>query len=114
MLPLSALPTGPQRLNTRPAAIFSGATVGAHTVVSSDFVVADANGVLFLAEDGLDDIIAAAITCRETEARQLKAMREGRSFRDQVRFSEYIAHRDQKPGYTFREHLKEIEAAGEA
>ncbi|MBI3710572.1 MAG: RraA family protein [Proteobacteria bacterium] len=111
---LGALPTGPQRLDARPADIVCRATVGAHVVTSGDFVVADANGVLFLPEDRLDDIIAAAVAARETEGRQLRAMRTGRSYRSQVRFSEYLSRRERDAGYGFRQHLKDIEAAGEA
>jgi 4-hydroxy-4-methyl-2-oxoglutarate aldolase len=110
---LGALPTGPQRLNARPADILSRATVGAHVIAPSDFVVADANGVLFLPEDRLDEIIAAAVTYRETEARQLKAMRTGQSYRTQVRFSEYVSRRKRDVSFGFRQHLKDIEAAGE-
>ena len=110
---MGALPTGPQRLNARPADIFSRATVGQHVITSSDFVVADANGVLFLPEDRLDDIIAAAVAYRETEARQLEAMAAGRNFRSQIRFSEYMSRRDRDAGYGFRQHLKDIEAAGD-
>jgi 4-hydroxy-4-methyl-2-oxoglutarate aldolase len=110
---LGALPTGPQRLHARPPDVCSRATVGPHAITSSDFVVADANGVLFLPEDRLGDIIAAAVVYRETEARQLKAMREGRSYRSQVRFSDYLSRRQREPSYGFRQHLKDIEAAGE-
>ena len=81
---LGALPTGPQRLHARPPDIFSRATVGAHAVTASDVVVADANGVLFLPEDRVADVVAAAVGYRETEARQLHAMRAGRSFRSQI------------------------------
>lgn len=110
---LGALPTGPQRLNDRPTDIFDRAMVGTHVVSRGDFVVADANGVLFLPEDRLDDIIAAAITYRETEARQLKAMSAGRTYRSQVRFDEYMSRRERDASYGFRQHLKEIAAAGE-
>lgn len=110
---LGALPTGPQRLHARPANVFNRATIGAHVVTSSDFVAADANGVLFLPEDRLENIIAAAVDCRETEARQLKAMKDGQFYRSQVRFNDYLARRQQDAGYGFRQHLKEIAAAGE-
>jgi len=73
----------------------------------------DANGVLFLPQERLDDIVAAAVIYRETEVRQLKAMSEGKSYRSQTRFSEYLARRGQNPGYGFRQHLRDIEAAGE-
>jgi 4-hydroxy-4-methyl-2-oxoglutarate aldolase len=110
---LGALPTGPQRLHARSADVFSRATIGAHAITSSDFVAADANGVLFLPDDRLEEIIAAAVDCRETEARQLKAMKNGQSYRSQVRFGDYLARRQQDISYGFRQHLKEIAAAGE-
>jgi regulator of RNase E activity RraA len=110
---LGALPTGPQRLHTRPPDIFSRAAFGPHAITTADFVVADANGVLFLPEERLADVVAAATVYRETEARQLQAMREGRSYRAQTRFKEYLTRREREPGYGFRQHLKDIEAAGE-
>lgn len=111
---LGAFPTGPQRLNARPADILDRAIVGAHCISTADFVVADANGVLFLPEDRLESIIAAAFAYREVEARQLEAMRAGRTYRSQVRFEEYVSRRQHEPGYGFRQHLKAIAAAGEA
>jgi len=110
---MGSLPTGPQRLHVRPPDILTRALVGTHVITSSDFVVGDANGVLFLPEDRLEDIVAAAIAYRETEARQLKGMKEGRGYRVQTRFSEYLARRQRDPSYGFRQHLKDIEAAGE-
>lgn len=111
---MGALPTGPQRLHTRPTDAFKSATIGTHVITSNDFVVADANGVLFLPEARLEDVITAAIAYRETEAKQLKAMRTGLPYRSQVHFAEYVARRDKDPSYGFRQHLKEIAAAGEA
>ena len=110
---LGALPTGPQRFNARSPDAFTKIVVGQHVITSSDFVAADANGVIFLPEDRLADIITAAISYRETEARQLKAMSAGRSYRNQVRFSEYLSRREREPSYGFRQYLKDIEAAGE-
>lgn len=111
---LGALPTGPQRLDPTPADVFAWAAVGPHVVTPSDFVVADANGVLFLPEARLADIIAAGVAVRDTERRQIKAMETGRSFRSQVRFSDYLSRRDRDASYSFRQHLKDIQAAGEA
>lgn len=110
---LGALPTGPQRLHVRPPDTFTRATFGQHAITSSDIVIADANGVLFLPEDRIEEIISAATVYRETEARQLKAMAEGRTYRTQTRFSEYLEKRAKEPTYGFRQHLKDIEAAGE-
>jgi 4-hydroxy-4-methyl-2-oxoglutarate aldolase len=110
---LGALPTGPQRLSARPSDILSAAIVGGYVVTSHDFVVADASGVLFLPDDRLHEIVDAAVGCRDTEARQFMAMRAGRSYRNQVRFDDYVSRRNQDAGYNFRQHLKDIEAAGE-
>jgi regulator of RNase E activity RraA len=110
---LGALPTGPQRLDARPADVFSRATVGPHVVTSSDLVAADADGVLFLPEARLDDIVAAAVAIRDTERRHTEAMETGRSFRSQVRFSEYLSRRDRDASYSFRRHIRDVEAAGE-
>lgn len=111
---LGAIPTGPQRLHPRPKDIVERATVGMQIVTPQDYVVADANGVIFLAEERLEAIVNAAAAYRETEARQLKAMAAGRSYRVQTRFKDYLSRRDREAGYGFRQHLKEIEAAGEA
>jgi 4-hydroxy-4-methyl-2-oxoglutarate aldolase len=110
---LGALPNGPQRLDARPADVFNRAKVGTHIIKSHDFVVADGNGVLFLPEERLPDIIAAALIIRDTERRQIKHMERGRTLRTQLRFSEYISRREQDPNYTFRQHVKDIEAAVE-
>jgi 4-hydroxy-4-methyl-2-oxoglutarate aldolase len=111
---LGAFPTGPQRLNARPLDVLSAAIVGTHVVTPGDFVVADANGVLFLPENRLEEVVDAAVICRDTEARQLTAMKGGRNYRSQVRFEEYMLRRSRDAGYNFRQHLKDIEAAGEA
>ncbi len=110
---MGSLPTGPQRLHVRPPDVFERAAFGTHVITTEDVVLADANGVLFLPSAHLDEIVDAATAYRETEARQLKAMRESRSYRDQSRFAEYLAKRKTHPAYGFRQHLKDIEAAGE-
>ena len=110
---MGTLPTGPQRLHARPPDVFERATVGPHAVTLNDIVVADSNGVLFLPEARLEQIVDAAVAYRATEARQLSAMREGKTYRDLVRFPEYLERRRKEPSYGFRQHLKDIEAAGE-
>ncbi len=110
---MGSCPSGPQRLHVRPPDMFQRANVGQHAITASDIVVAEANGVLFLPADHLGQIVEAATAYRETEARQLKAMREGRSYRTQSRFADYLVKRAANSGYGFRQHLKDIEAAGE-
>lgn len=110
---LGSLPNGPQRLHIRPAEAFERAIVGAQVVTPRDIVIGDTNGVLFIAEDKLEQVVSAAMTYRDTEARQLAAMREGRTFRDLIRFPDYIAKRKDDPAYGLRAHLKAIAGAGE-
>lgn len=110
---MGALPTGPQRLHPRPPDVFDRVVFGTHAITSNDYVVADSNGVLFLPRDKLSDIVTAATAYRETEAHQLKAMREGQNYRSQTRFDDYLARRAKDPAYGFRQHLKAIAAAGE-
>lgn len=110
---MGALPTGPQQLRARPADAFAQATVGGHVITKEDFIVADQNGVLFLPCSRLAEVVDAAVHYRDTEARQLKAMREGSSYRRQTRFAAYLKRREREPGYGFRQHLKDVEAAGE-
>jgi hypothetical protein len=40
-------------------------------------------------------------------------MRDGRSYRSQTKFNEYLKRRDTDGAYGFRQHLKDIAAAGE-
>ena len=110
---MGSLPAGPQRLHVRPPDIFDRAMVGQHTITSNDIVAADSNGVLFLPEARLEQIVTAAINYRATEARQLEAMRGGKSYRDLIRFRKYLERRQLEPTFGFRQHLKDIEAAGE-
>jgi 4-hydroxy-4-methyl-2-oxoglutarate aldolase len=42
-----------------------------------------------------------------------EAMETGRSFRSQVRFDEYVSRRTRDASYSFRQHIKSVEAAGE-
>lgn len=110
---LGALPTGPQRSAIRPGDVLSRAAFGRNTVTRADFVIADANGALFIAEDLIEEVIRAAIKYRDMEASQLKAMRGGISYRSQTRFADYLDKRKTIPAYGFRDHLKVIAAAGE-
>lgn len=109
---VGSLPTGPQRLHAR-SNPFNRAVVGQQSVTKLDFVVADSNGVLFIGEEVIGDVIEAAKAYRDREARQLAAMRDGTSYRAQVNFSTYLARRSENPQYGFRQHLKDIAAAGE-
>lgn len=108
---LGTIPTGPQRLDPRSADALSWARVGTFVLTSSDFVVGDADGVIFLAEDRIPAIVSAAEAIRTTEREQARKMRSGTSLRKQVRFDEYLARRATNPRLGFREHLRSVGGA---
>jgi 4-hydroxy-4-methyl-2-oxoglutarate aldolase len=108
---LGTMPAGPQRIDPRSPDALAWARVGDSVITSADFVVADADGVLFLQEERLSAVVPAAETIKTTEREQARRMRGGTSFREQSRFSEYIARRAANPRLGFREHLR---AAGKA
>jgi len=108
---LGAIPTGPHRVDPRSPDALSSARVGAQVVTSSDLVVADADGVIFLHQDRLSSIVSAAEAIRATERDQACKMHSGTSLREQVHFDEYIARRATNPLFGFREHLRAVGGA---
>jgi regulator of RNase E activity RraA len=108
---MGAIPTGPLRLDARPADALESATVGDWTVGRADLVVADDDGVLFVPAAGAADIFALAETIRDTERGQADRIRAGVSLRSQVQFASYLARRQQTPSLTFRDHLRAVGGA---
>jgi len=79
-------------------------------VTRDDLVLADDDGVLFVAVADADAVADAAASIRDTERRQATLMRAGTSLREQTRFADYRAERD-RSGITFRQHLRSIGGA---
>ncbi len=82
------------------------ARMGSWIVTNQDFVVCDADGVLLLPESSLRAVVDVAMEIRQTERGQAGSMNAGVSFREQTRFSEYLAMRARTPDLTPREYLK--------
>ena len=113
-LPLFSLgvtSAGPQRLDNRPPDVFENAFVGEYRVTAGDIVVADGDGVVFLPQDRVGELIAAAAAIREVERNQALGMASGKSLRDQLHFKEYLAQRQRDSQYSFRQHLRQIGGA---
>ncbi len=108
---LGSLPTGPLRLDPRPAGALASARVGDWTVGSDDLVFGDEDGVLFLPAGRAGDLLAAAERIRDTERGQANRMRAGESLRQQVAFGDYLERRSANPSLTFREHLRSVSGA---
>ncbi|AUG80672.1 dimethylmenaquinone methyltransferase [Kitasatospora sp. MMS16-BH015] len=108
---LGALPTGPLRLDPRPADALTAARVGECTVTRADLVLADEDGVLFLPAAEAERLFVLAESIRDTERRQAARIRAGVPLRAQLRFAAYLEERARRPEYSFRDHLRAIGGA---
>lgn len=73
-----------------------------------DAVFGDLDGVIFVHNDEVMDLIDLASSIMEKEREQAKAVRSGSTLRDQFRFEEYLTRRSADPEYTFRKHLRSL------
>ncbi|MDQ7911019.1 RraA family protein [Phytohabitans sp. ZYX-F-186] len=108
---LGSLPTGPLRLDPRPADALDSARVGEWTVTRDDLVFGDDDGVLFVPSARAAEVLDLAETIRDTERRQADRIRAGETLRDQLRFADFLARRAKEPGWTLRDHLRAIGGA---
>lgn len=109
---LGALPTGPQRLDPRPGdGGLVRAVVAGFDVTRDDAVLADDDGMVVVPADRADELTELAGSIRDTERRQAALVESGTTLRDQLRFGEYLAARRDRPGLTFRDHLRGIGGA---
>src|SRR5262249_47569420 len=81
---LRAIPTGPLRLDDRPADALESATVGDWAVDREDLVLGDDDGVLFVPAGRAEDLFTLTETIRDTERRQAERIRAGVSLRAQL------------------------------
>jgi 4-hydroxy-4-methyl-2-oxoglutarate aldolase len=99
---LGARPNGPASVEER-----SGPpTLGEHPVAEGDVVVGDADGIVLVPADRVQEIMAAAAEIVATETDQADAARKGQSLRDQLDFAGYLAEWKRNPSFTLREHLR--------
>jgi regulator of RNase E activity RraA len=104
-------PLGPVRLDERGLEALDSARIGSHVVSNVDLVFADADGVLFVAADRADEVLATAHEIRRTEREQARRIEEGETLRRQTQFEDYLARRAGDPAYSFRRHLRRIAGA---
>lgn len=103
--------SGPQRLDERTADALQMAELGSVQVTRNDFGFADDDGCIFVSADCVTDILKAAASIAATEMRQAEKIAQGEKLSAQLKFDKYVARRDTDPGYTFRQHLREIGGA---
>jgi len=104
-------PAGPRRLDPRAANALAAARFGNFVAERQDFVFADLDGVLFVAEQSSEKVLATARAIWQREREQAQAVRAGKSLRDQLRFDDYLSARSKDPAYTFRKHLRTLGGA---
>ena len=103
---LGSNPCGPLTVHDRDADAFVSARVGEWTASSTDVIVGDGDGIIVLPSAKLAKIVETARKIKNTEIEHARLMRDGRSFRTQVRFGEFLEHRRENPSFTFRRHLR--------
>jgi regulator of RNase E activity RraA len=104
-------PPGPLRLDDREPEGLISARFGPHLVSHDDIVFGDDDGVLFVAAERAEEVLATAHEIWQTEREQARRIRAGEMLRRQTAFDDYLARRAADPSYTFRRHLRRIGGA---
>lgn len=108
---LGTCPNGPLELRGRSETALVAATVGAVTVTADDYIFADDDGIVVVANADLARVIAAARDIASREGSQAERLLKGELLRSQFDLERYIAKRRSDPAYTFRDHLKSFGGA---
>jgi regulator of RNase E activity RraA len=104
---LGTLPAGPHGARAKDADPFAKARIGDLVITSSDVVVADDDGVVFVEAARWPEVEAIAARIVADESRQAELIGQGTSLRRQLDFAGYLARRVDDPAYTLRQHLLE-------
>ena len=104
-------PSGPQRLDERHLEALKSARFGDFEVTRDDIVFADDDGVLFVPNQKIEELLSTAHTIYQTERKQAEAIKGGKKLREQLHFDEYLRKRAANTSYTFRKHLKTLGGA---
>jgi regulator of RNase E activity RraA len=108
---LGSTPVGPRAAGRRADDALERAWIGEVVVSAGDVVVADDDGVLFIAASEMASLIGAAERIAGVERQQADGMRAGRSLREQLDFADYLERRRTDPSYDFRRHLARVGGA---
>ena len=104
-------PSGPLRLDPREPEALSTARCGPHLVSGEDVVFGDDDGVLFVAKDHVQQVLATADQIWRTEREQARRIKAGETLRQQTRFDDFLSRRAEDPTYTLRQHLRRLGGA---
>ena len=104
-------PLGPVRLDKPESEALTTAQFGPHLVSGDDIVFGDDDGVLFVAAERVEEVLAVAHQIWQTEREQARKIQAGETLRKQTAFDDYLTRRATDPSYTFRQHLRRIRGA---
>jgi regulator of RNase E activity RraA len=105
---MGTCPPGPRSARPRSGDPFDQALIGdVLRVTPADMVIADDDGVIFVAGDLWPDVEAAASAIVTAESHQAGLIEFGTSLREQLGFNDYVARHAEDPEYTLRRHLAE-------
>ena len=102
-----ANPSGPRRLDPRGPLDLSSAQWDGFTVDSHDGVFADDDGVLFVKQTKIEEVLKVAKSISNVERKQAETIQAGKKLSEQLDFDQFLAKRNADPSYTFRKHLRE-------
>ena len=100
-------PSGPRRLDSRDEDALRFARFADFQVTRNDLVFADDDGCVFLADDGIDELLATAVAIWQKERAQAERIKAGDTLYQQFGFKEYLTKRSVDSTFTFRQHLRE-------
>jgi regulator of RNase E activity RraA len=107
---MGSCPAGPR--GVRPAdGLSSGCMIGEVQITKDDVVIADDDGVLFVAAPAMDSVIDAARRIARTEEIQRRTLASGTTLHQQFEWDQYVWRRTTDPSYSFRQHLMKINKA---
>jgi len=104
-------PAGPARVDARKPEALASAQFGPHLVSGGDVVFGDDDGVLFVAAERAEEVLATAHQIWQTEREQVRRIRAGQTLREQTGFDDFLARRAADASYTFRRHLRRVRGA---
>ena len=101
----------PERLDPRDSDALKTAHFGDLELTNEDIVFADADGVLFVSIQEVEQVLSTAHDIWEKERRQAELIQAGKKLREQLQFDQYLVQRRSDETYTFRQHLRSIGGA---
>jgi 4-hydroxy-4-methyl-2-oxoglutarate aldolase len=104
-------PAGPRRHDASAPDALVSVRFGDHVVGKEDVIFCDLDGGVFVPGHRAEEMLTAARSIWEKEREQARAVRAGKTLRQQLRFDEYLVRRAKDPSYTFRKHLRALGGA---